>query len=157
MCEKIEKQLKKNWPDYLIRFVLFVIVGAIVGIIITNSLKPETDISVDCSIDQQTLDVSFYNKADFAGKQLYIYLWDVILTGRSNDYSVSETCEISNAPGVDSIGRTKIFCKMVPPKSNFSFTIHSKIGENVLKTKSLYIEWFGETTPYKKKTIQCNN
>jgi hypothetical protein len=158
LWNEIIKQLKKNWPDYTIQFILLILVGGLITQCVAESLTPKTDISVSCDIKEtgKSLQVSFYNNADFAGKQLYIYLWDVILEGRSNDYSVSEECSIANAPGIDCIGRTKIFCDVIPPKSEFSFTIYAKLSEEILKTRKLEIEWFGETTPYKKKVIPCD-
>ena len=79
---KMYTEYLKNWPNLWLQFIIFVIIGLLFSYLITDALKPQTDILVECQINEGTnanysLDISFNNKADFAGKNLYVYLWNV--------------------------------------------------------------------------------
>jgi len=161
MWNQIRKEAKDNWPRLLLEFIIFIIVGTLMSWYLTNELKPETDIDVSCNIEPGTntnhsLEISLYNKADFAGKQFYLYIWHVNSSSWGSDYSVAEHCNRIQEEYVDKVARFKIYCNMIPPQSNFSISIDTDLGESTIMTKKLEVEYWGETTPYTHRFITCN-
>ena len=53
--------------------------------------------------------------------------------------------------------RFNIYCDMIPPKSTWDFRIDSDLHKEIIKTKSIYIEYWGETTPHKEEWVFCNS
>ena len=158
---KIINEWKKTWPNIAIQFIIFVIIGFFFSWFITDALKPHTDISVECQINEGTnanysLDVSFNNKADFAGKNFYVYLWNVKAFSSGGNSLVFDRCNRIIRTNDDIDVRFMFFCDFIPPKSKFDLSIESDLDENIVASKSIWFEWWGETTPHQQKHIQCN-
>ena len=158
---KLINEWKETWPN----FIIFVIIGLLFSYgfsyVITNALKPQTDISVECQINEGTnanysLDVSFNNKADFAGKNLYVYLWNVNAFSHGGDSLVFDRCNRIIRTNDDIDIRFMFYCDFIPPKSKFDLSIESDLNENITASKSIWFEWWGETTPHKKELIFCD-
>ncbi len=162
--KRIPEELKKNWPNFFWQFIIFVIIGFSVTILISSSLKPQTDIDVKCKINESnttnyanySLDILFKNNADFAGKNLYIYIWGITSKSWGSDHKVSEHCKIIKEEEIDYKSRLKIFCDFIPPNTEFRFGIDTNLNEEIIRTKKIKIEWWGETTPYEKEFIDCD-
>ena len=160
VLRKLCKEWKATWPSLVLQFVLFSLITGFIGYFVTEELTPSTSISVDCQIretigNSYTLDVSFKNKADFAGDDLFIYLWGVTSDNWESVYSASEQCERIKESELDLKHRFKIFCDFIPPESRFGFSIHSLSNKEIISTNSVQVEWWGKTTPYKKEVIVC--
>lgn len=156
--------MKEEWPRLLFDFLVLVLIGGLItlalGWWIPNELKPRTNILVECNIKEGTnanhvLNVVFYNKADFAGKNLYVYLRGITSSSWGSDYSVSELCKRIQDDPVDFIDRVKIVCSFIPPKSEFLVSIDTKLNKEIISKKSIEIEWWGETTPRKRQMMRC--
>jgi hypothetical protein len=161
ILSKLWKEWKEEWPKYVLEILIIVIIGGLIFWGITESLKPQTDISVDCKISKgtitnYTLDISFYNKADFAGKKFYMYIWGVTSSSWGSNYAVSEHCRRIEELEVDYRNRFKLFCDFIPPQSKFGFSIYTDLNEDIINTKRIKIEWWGETTPYKEESVLCD-
>lgn len=159
ILKKIIKQLSEKWPDYLLQLIIIVGFGTIIVLGVTQTLKPETDISVRCEISKginadYSLDLFFENKANFAGKQFYIYVWGINSSGWRKNYSVSEHCERKRELEIDYKNRLRIYCDFIPPRTNFNFSIDTNLNEEIINTGTLKLEWWGETTPYSGKRYE---
>jgi len=152
---------KKNWPDYIIQLIVLVIFGYLITLGISNTIKPQTDISVSCKIlkgvnANYSLEIYFDNKADFAGEDFYIYLWLITSNGWGTDYVVSEHCKRIEELDVDRTHRFKVYCNFIPPKTKFDFLIDTDLNNLTIENRTLDIEWWSKTTPYKHQIILCS-
>ncbi len=143
-----------------IQVILGVII-ILIGLWIPSQLKPSTDIDVSCKISEglnanYTLEVFFNNKADFSGKNFFIYLWSVETDSYGTDYFVDEQCERIREIEVDSHDRVKFHCDFIPPNTVSSFDLGTDLTDEIIEKNGLKIEWWGETTPHKKEFIKCN-
>lgn len=146
--------------DILIVGVVGVLISATLGFVITSALKPRTDIVVSCLVREgvnanYSLTVEFKNNAEYAGRQFYSYLWGVKSWSWGSDYSVSEHCEAVRKLEVDVRDRFKIYCDMIPPLSKWGYTIDTDLEEEIIQSRELTVEYWGETTPYRKEPIRC--
>lgn len=153
---KIVKQWKDHWPDYLIQFILFVIFAFLLNFILSNSLKPQTDIEVyspnieklhNVSADYK-IELVFNNKADFPGEDFYIYVWGITSTSWGSDYPTSEHCKRIEELDVDYQHRFKIYCDFIPPESKFGFHIDFELDDRANKSRLISLEYWGKSTPY---------
>jgi len=151
----IFSDLEKNEQKYLIiEFILLVIFGVILSYFISEALKPQTDISVNCKFyksinSNNTLNVSFTNNADFGSRGFYIYIWGITSGGWVNSYVVSDQCERIMNQSIDMTDRFKIYCKFIPPKSTFEFNIYADLKTNTT-SEDVIIQWWGESSPLKE-------
>jgi len=160
---RLKKELRENWPKYVIEGFFVLVLGLFVFFIqlqVTDSLKPQTDISVECKITKgvnanYSLDIYFDNKADFAGKQFYTYVWGVTSNNFASKFSFSEHCKHIVESEIDAERRLKTFCDFIPPKTKWSYSINTNLNEEIIRTNRIKIEWWGETTPHKKEFIIC--
>ncbi len=102
------------------------------------------------------MDVSFNNKADFAGRNFYVYLWKVKAFSHGGNNLVFDHCDRIIRTDDDRDIRFMFYCDFIPPKSKFDLSLESDLDENIVASKSIWIEWWGETTPHQQKHIQCN-
>ncbi len=164
---KIRMEILKAWKahraEYILQFFVFAIISAIVGGVllwgITSSLKPRTDVSVTCEISTNpvpnyALTIDFENKADFAAKQFTVIVYNIRRKGWLTTGVVTEHCKrvVDNST---TPSRFKMHCEMIPPKSQFGFTIYSDLNDKILSSNKILMKWWGETTRYEEKYVTC--
>jgi len=153
---RVVKQWKDHWADYLIQFMFLGLFLWIFTTILSDSLKPQTDIEVYSPNISKLYNVSedyrielvFNNKADFAGEEFYLYVWGLTSGGWGSDYPASEHCKRIEELEVDYQHRFKIYCDFIPPKSKFGFHIDFELDNRANKSGFISVEYWGKTTPY---------
>jgi len=161
---KILSQWKKNYPDYIIQFFLFVIFALALNSLLSNSLKPQTDINVSINVYKlynvsadYKIDLVFDNKANFAGEDFYIYVWGMTSSSWDSSHATSEHCERIKKEELDYKNRVKIYCDFIPPNSKFGFGIDFELDEKSSNSEVIIIEYWGKTTPHESESHNISN
>lgn len=161
LLENINKEWKKKAPSLIIQIFVLIIIGNLIVYGISDLLKPQTDIDISCEISLSSkegfyeVDLTLDNKANFAGKNFRMYVWNVISGDWGSGWEVDRQCEHIDETGADR-KRFHFYCDFIPPNTEFNLTIsNANLTGDIIETKHIRIDWWGETTPYKEEVILC--
>ncbi len=152
---------KELIKEIYLMFLLGITIIIITEAIITPVLIQKAKIDIKCEVIDNKVTFYFNNKADFAGEEFYMKIYDDSLTLNEFDTVVDELCQVSTmvaklstSPEKLSTVGIQIYCEYLPPKTEKYLKLN-----NLKMNKEFKVRYWAKNTKvgeYYTNKFKCN-